>query len=278
MCQACRAAGATHNPKAMLTKSSPQERRFIRRLARELARVLKQPHEEIVDVLRRRDINLTSRGSIRLAIEEAFEQYGGDIDATVTQMHVGGAEVGREVAIQRHALDISMNLTRQEVIDTLQSRALTMSQQTRDRMVGDIAEALADAYQQGMSIDDIADILQDDVFTDMRGYEAERVARTNVISGSNTGAHEAYRDAGAPGKEWIATNGPRTRMTHRQADGQVVLFGDKFVVGGHRADHPGDPALPVGEIVNCRCTVAPVFAMDRLTAAYSQPPEPREVA
>lgn len=93
--------------------------------------------------------------------------------------------------------------------------------------------------------------------------DAVRVARTEVIAANNAGAHAAaYTNAELFGasstqvqKEWLATADARTRRTHQDADGQVVLGLDTpFSVGGSQLQQPGDPAAPAGEVINCRCT------------------------
>lgn len=69
-------------------------------------------------------------------------------------------------------------------------------------------------------------------------------------------AEQGGLDAGAGGgvKTWIAA-GPNPRPTHSDADGQSVLYGEQFVVGGYECDYPGDSALPPEERCNCYCAV-----------------------
>ncbi|GGL55091.1 phage head morphogenesis protein [Halocalculus aciditolerans] len=272
MCQACRRAGSQdvlHKSPGDVhrrAKYAPSVERFIEQYSREYARELKQSEVELLEALRDGRLQLLNENALHGQVREIFVDGRAEYDAVVKGMHIDGADAGREVAIQRHALDISMDLTRDEVIRVLESNALAMSEATTQRIVGDLSEALARGYREGMSIPDIADVLEDEVFEDMRGWESERIARTNVVSGSNKGATEAYRDSGAVGKEWVATSGPRTRKTHREADGQVVPIDGTFVVGGAQADHPGDASLPLDELINCRCTVAPVRDPARLGA------------
>lgn len=61
------------------------------------------------------------------------------------------------------------------------------------------------------------------------------------------------------GKMWISSRGERARKGHIEADGQVVGVESSFVVGSSSFIHPGDPAAPPGEIVNCHCTMIPVI-------------------
>lgn len=56
-------------------------------------------------------------------------------------------------------------------------------------------------------------------------------------------------------KRWLATEDSRTRPTHRDADGQVVLLSQPFVVGNFPLMFPGDPSGPPHESIFCRCTL-----------------------
>jgi hypothetical protein len=56
-------------------------------------------------------------------------------------------------------------------------------------------------------------------------------------------------------KRWIATPGPRTRDSHRAANGQKVGLQTSFTVGGVLMRYPGDPLAPAREIVACRCAI-----------------------
>jgi hypothetical protein len=109
---------------------------------------------------------------------------------------------------------------------------------------------------------------------------AETIARTEIISISNSGSIDQVRAAGLVGtKEWLDTPDERTRCTHRQAGGQTVDLDGKFQLGGggpdsrcpdvgaSYADYPGDPTLPAAEGINCRCSIAYDVDVPPLTAA-----------
>lgn len=92
---------------------------------------------------------------------------------------------------------------------------------------------------------------------------ATTIARTEVIGASNAGSLAQMRAVGADApvaKTWLATSDGRTRPTHRTANGQTVPLDGRFTVGGTPLDHPGDPAGPADEVVNCRCTLLYEFA------------------
>lgn len=52
-----------------------------------------------------------------------------------------------------------------------------------------------------------------------------------------------------------STTDDRVRPSHWVAHMQVQALSDKFKVGGHLLDHPGDPDGPGWEVINCRCSL-----------------------
>jgi hypothetical protein len=58
-------------------------------------------------------------------------------------------------------------------------------------------------------------------------------------------------------KQWISGRDARVRPAHQAAQGQIVPFNKKFLVGGESLNHAGDPSGSAGNIINCRCSVAP---------------------
>lgn len=73
----------------------------------------------------------------------------------------------------------------------------------------------------------------------------------------NHGRHaviSAMRRAGKIAREtWKTRRDRRVRESHVAADAQERGADGRFVVGGHRCEYPGDPSLPAGERINCRC-------------------------
>ncbi len=93
----------------------------------------------------------------------------------------------------------------------------------------------------------------------MPGYRAARIARTEVSSAFGYAQTEVMAEAVDLGiateMEWITARDSVVRESHR-IDGERRKPGEKFSNG---CEYPGDPAGGVEEIVNCRCTVAPVI-------------------
>ena len=102
-----------------------------------------------------------------------------------------------------------------------------------------------------------------------KGYDAKRIARTEVVSASNAGSFFAYDQSGVvQDKEWLAVRDKRTRgasaddrADHYHMDGQRVPMDMPFVDprSNSRLQWPGDTSLGAGgkDIIMCRCTMLP---------------------
>lgn len=198
------------------------------------------------------------------AIEDAWRlELLVTVEPALAQLWEQGAVDARtlvEVAVQRTpvTLDVrSLQAERylSEATNHLSGIGTDLWRATRAELVQGLAE--------GESIDSLTRRVRSVLAsTDVR---AKTIARTEVVGASNAGSLAQMRAAGtdAPvAKTWLATSDARTRRTHREADGQLVALDRPFTVGGAALDHPGDPAGPAKEVVNCRCTLLYQFEDD----------------
>ena len=160
-----------------------------------------------------------------------------------TVKSVSGVETGQPSFDVTNPSSIAM-------LDSFDARAGDVAKSVRD----DLQKTIADAYQQGFSVDRTAKqiVAQSDQFS---VAQARMLARTSLNGIANGGSHAAAQAAGANFKTWLATEDERTRETHSDADGQTVPIGQQFDVGGESCDYPGDPQLSDEEACNCRCTL-----------------------
>ena len=87
---------------------------------------------------------------------------------------------------------------------------------------------------------------------------SERIARTEMLSASNRGALEAYRQSGVvERKRWLAARDDRTRDAHAEANGQTVALDVPFLVMGESVMAPGEGSA--ANSINCRCTIVPLL-------------------
>lgn len=166
----------------------------------------------------------------------------------------------RDLALkQATSLDMASDL----VVDFLETLGnefvLEIQETTRDQLIETIREGIeaAESYQEivGRVVG---------VYEDLRGYRAERIARTEVLRSLNFGSWVAYKQSGVVvEKEWLATMDDRVRDAHSQADGQRVGIDESFNVGGEELMYPVDPAGSATNTIHCRCTTIPITVFQR---------------
>lgn len=132
-----------------------------------------------------------------------------------------------------------------------------INETTRD----DIERTLARGIEQGLSIRDLASLIEQNNGDEYCRHRATRVARTETQyaanAGHQVGMEHLEEDLGfSIGKQWNSLFMSTTRDTHAAADGQTTE-GAKgmFTVGGYQTPVPGHWSLPPEERIECHCTI-----------------------
>ena len=115
-----------------------------------------------------------------------------------------------------------------------------------DTVGEDIADAINGALRAGFEAGEGADLIGariESVFEGCEKYRALRIARTEVMTASNQGAIQGYKDMGIEKTEWLAERDERCCDDCYGMNGDVSKIGSGY-----------EPPLHV----NCRCTVVPV--------------------
>jgi hypothetical protein len=258
----------------MLAKQDlpPEAERALREFFDQYSGTIDPLREDLVDAVEAGAIDPSSTESIRVEVRRLAGNYTNDVQIVYRDGVERGAEAGRAIAGRRYPIDVSFDVVPTPVLNELDSWADEMTGEVLDTITEDTTQFIRAAHEEGLAIPDIAEAINDDLFDGrLQDWQAERTARTATLSSSNAGSHSAFGDADSVvGEEWLATADDRTRDTHGTADGQIVAVGNTFLVGGYEARYPGDPRLPVGEVVNCRCTVVPVFRSDLSDSQFAQ--------
>ena len=249
----------------LLTKQDfgPEEERAFQFFLSEYRDALGRLQDDIEGWLAGADPgDLESLESIRSEVSARVGNYTSDFEAVFREGSRRGAEAGRAVAARRFGVDVAFDTVPTRTLDILDDWVETAAGSTLETITEDSARWLRGAHEDGLSIPDISERLNEELFAGrLEDHVAERAARTATVSTSNAGTHSALEDADSViGEQWLATSDTRTRDDHADADGQVVAVGTSFEVGGIFMDHPGDPSAAIGQIVSCRCTIVPVFA------------------
>ena len=115
----------------------------------------------------------------------------------------------------------------------------------------DIALIVRSGIKEGKSEREIGKLIRA-IATTKSASRAQTIARTETHAASQASANASAQATGIEMQRvWVASNGERTRDTHRAADGQMVGMNDTFTVGGSELRYPGDPNGPAAEVINC---------------------------
>ena len=125
----------------------------------------------------------------------------------------------------------------------------------------EIQRLIGKALEEELGIVQAGERVKELITQNINTYQAERIARTEILSASNFGSVEGAKSTGLPlMKQWISVLGDSTRNGHSTAHGTVVDLYDEnggdgvFEVGGEFLRFAGDPNGRPDNIINCRCT------------------------
>lgn len=158
-------------------------------------------------------------------------------------------------------IDIQFDLDRPEVRALMDEILDEFARKTNETTFSEVAGVFRQAELEGLSIEGIMERIAD-YFTDRTtDYQLERIARTTMTAVNNAGDMAAWgqTQGAVVGKMWLAIPDNRVRDAHSAAHGQVRRLGEMYEVGGELLAYPGDPAGSAGNVINCRCSQAPVL-------------------
>lgn len=148
----------------------------------------------------------------------------------------------------------------QAVTDYLANNMFIATESTLERVTGELFDIIKESYaDRGEGTDTVTtDIINK--FTELREYEAERIARTETLKAQgNANYMRLLNNDSVEYKQWMATNDSRTRDSHSEQDGQITYVDGTFENG---CQYEGDTNAEIEEWITCRCTT---------TAFYPEP-------
>lgn len=119
-----------------------------------------------------------------------------------------------------------------------------------------VFEAIQATLQEGINAGETTEQLAERVRKAFQGIDKTRalvIAKTETTVAYETARDMAFRAAGVQWKQWLTSGLGNTRLSHLNANEQIVPMDEAFKVGGHALRFPGDPTGPPLEIINCNC-------------------------
>ena len=140
--------------------------------------------------------------------------------------------------------------------DQLRNQTFIASESVMNRIDNDINNILSEGYREGKGIAKVRDDITK-TFNQLKGYESERIARTEIHHAQNMGIMQGYTDMGVEYTQWNSAHDSRVRgVRKRDKANHVILDGEIIPMGGTYSNglsFPGDKTGPIYEWVNCRC-------------------------
>lgn len=168
-----------------------------------------------------------------------------------------------EDALAILGLTIDFDMTNPEVgtvISNLENKITTINDTAYRRL----KTLLRAAYNDGRGQQKLAKDIRD-LYTGMKSKQAKVIARTEMGKIYNAAQVIAWNQSGVvTHKKWIATRDSRTRDLHAKQygtggyDNEIRKINESFTGGGEMLRYPGDPSGSAANVIQCRCTCAPI--------------------
>lgn len=233
----------------------PQERIF----GRVMREYFQLQHSEVMRAFNnyrsQKDTKAPIDETILFNITEQKERLRGTSRPYIREAYISGINLGN----QDLGAGVDFDLIEPNIERAISTRINFFSEKVNESTLNLLRTQLTAANQAGESIQQVAKRI-DKVFQFSEDFRSKRIARTEIVGGTNQGQLDAYLEAGVEQKEWITARDERVRDSH-MIDGQVVDIADSFTTGlGSHLLHPGDrtSGAPAEDIINCRCTVNPI--------------------
>lgn len=259
--QAAKEIARTRAVLQALKKADPWTLQAESRLHKQLQAVFGKTAQAVLAELKRRGTIPTSDLEMKALLQVMFDA-GEEFADTMFDGALTSAERGRNQTLARLGKPKAPFVT--QTVDLIKDHVFEASERTMSRLVGDVMGNLTESFQAGLGIDDAARALETE-FEGMKDWELRRVARTEVNTQQNAGAHLTCEELGIGHEQWWTAEDERVRgdpggeypdseADHFSLHGVIVPIGGTFPNGLH---YPGDTSGPLSEFINCRCRLVP---------------------
>lgn len=200
-------------------------------------------------------IGVTPSGDLQYKrVVAPLENVGAEFTKTLSDSAEQAGQYGRNKTLSH--LKNPITKLPPAAAQLLRAKTYDASQQTMQRLVGDVMGSLANSQREGLGIKEAAARLKLE-FDRMHDYELRRIARTEIISAQNIATEQTEMELGIAFHQWWTAQDDRVRdgiISHVDMQGQITRVGDLFSNG---LEHPCDRSGDIEEWINCRCRLVP---------------------
>jgi SPP1 gp7 family putative phage head morphogenesis protein len=177
--------------------------------------------------------------------DKAVKQFQTAVTPILTKVIINACQNGMDLInpTNPHKDAPEPSLLNKVALEWLKTHIEWAAQQTSETIASDLSDALAEGFNNGESINQIADRISE-VFN-VSGNRAQTIARTEILGASNQGNLLGYKESGIGQVEWLTARDERTCEICNPMDGDIENIGDA-------------PPLPASTHPNCRCIWLPV--------------------
>lgn len=228
-------------------------REYMKEMQKEVAKKIEDGSRDPVDlkkwnkILREKAVDMYIR---------CFKAGG---EAVVNEFKAIGNYIHKDVGVEFDLKDPGV----QRAIQNKVIKIGRVNEETKQKVKADIEEMYNS--DEGFSVNDIAGKIGSEEYLEFNASRCQTIAQTETMGSLNNATFEAYSQNSdlIDGKAWLAAY-ENTRDSHMQAaedysEDSPIPVDEYFEVGNGEGLYPLDDNLPVEEIVNCHCCMAPVI-------------------
>lgn len=241
------------------------QKRYQRQYLKVVRPIFQKQHKEALKNLEAHASHLKKDNQLKLFDDAA---YDAELTAALTPMLTDLTETQGGIALVFAGdTESEFHMTAQ-IIDKLTRGTQRMATNFNDDTLTLLNDTLAEGIQAGEGIDALKQRVTD-VYGDVDGYRAERIARTETLKASNAATLDAYGQTGyVTGAQWAVN--PNACEQCLEFEGMTVPLGDAFLeLGGSYTvtDEDGNETTYTNSYdtvetpplhPNCECTIIPV--------------------
>jgi hypothetical protein len=241
-------------------------KRFITRYWRQGMRALTASQQPVMAMildydtgdLKRRIPNLLSKEPMLQYVAAIWEKTGSTFALDTNKKLLAAKSVASDLSTKKGQVEDLFWIDRFTRYGRQRSQKIIGSlMDTQTQAMNDVIDRVViEAGAQGLSIPNTRKLIQEGLTKEMgviNRYQAERIARTEVIGASNKGSFDAAKETGLVTSKFWSTSGlPNTRQSHLDYEAMGDVEMDYEYAPG--LQYPGDPEGDPDEIINCRCT------------------------